>query len=129
MLSLPSPDVSARSANAGPNVVAARTSRPVLGSSLIRKPPVDAPYGVVAIPSCAARARASPTCAVPTGVTIWLSVLAIVVVSTVVVTPGNGGGGWPGGVGVGVGVGVGGLGIGVRDNAGALQIRITASAH
>src|SRR5262249_25662626 len=103
-LSLPSPEVRARSANAGPKVVAARTSRPVLGSSLIRKPPEAAPYGVVAMPSCAASARASPTCVGPTGPTTWLSVLAIVVVSTVVVVPGNGGGGWPGGVCVGVGV-------------------------
>src|SRR4051794_9013342 len=53
-LTLPSPEVRARSANDGPNVVAVRTCSPVAGSSLKTNPPDDVPNGVVATSSAVA---------------------------------------------------------------------------
>src|SRR5262245_52752207 len=48
-LTWPSPDVNARSVNDGPNVVAVRARRPVVGSNLKTKPPEDVPNGDVPI--------------------------------------------------------------------------------
>ena len=90
--SLPSPNVNARSANHGPNVVAVRTCSPVAGSSLIRNPPDAAPKGAVATLSAVARPRASPPCVAPRGRTRPVSASVSVNVSVVVVVPWIGGG-------------------------------------
>ena len=73
-LTLPSPEVSALSANDGPNVVAVRTRRPVLASSLNAKPADALPNGVVATSSAVASASASPAAGLPTSVEITVSV-------------------------------------------------------
>src|SRR5215203_4268674 len=61
-LTLPSPAVSALSANDGPKVGAVRTRRPVAGSSLNTKPPADDPVGALATSIAVERPMASPSC-------------------------------------------------------------------
>ena len=85
MLTCPSPEVNARSANEGPNVVAVRASRPVEGSSLKTKPPLDVPKGVVAISSAVASPIASAAGREPSGPTNSPSVPASVNPSTSVI--------------------------------------------
>ena len=73
-LTFPSPDVSALSANDGPNVVAVRTRSPVAGSSLNAKPAEEVPNGVVATSSAVAKLIASPAAGLAIGAVSGISV-------------------------------------------------------
>src|SRR5262245_18258118 len=73
-LTLPSPDVSARSANDGPNVVAVRACSPVLGSSLNTNPPDDVPSGPDVTSSDVASEMAEAAAGDPVGPISWNSV-------------------------------------------------------
>jgi hypothetical protein len=74
----PSPNVSARSANDGPKVVAVLACSPVLGSSLNTNPPEDVPSGPDETSSEVAREMADAAAGEPVGVincsSVWRKV-------------------------------------------------------